>query len=1006
MLQRRNLILTGATVTGLVALYAAIGFLLVPKLARDAFMTQCRDEWQRSCSVAEIRFNPFRLAAEVKELTIADADGSRMLGVERLAVDIELASLWRRALVFGSIAVDAPFVRAVQRADGSLNLMVLAPKTDPEEADEPLPRVAIADLAVNRGHVEVRDEDRPEPFQLVLEPLAFRLQEFSTFAAGEHFRLVAGSDRAGQIDWQGTLATTPLASAGTIALTGVPAKTVSDLLGEQLPFQLRAGALDFGFRYDFGLDGQPLRLALSDGRITSRDLELRGHGQEQSWTVGTIALSGATLDLGRRKAAIARVSLADARTPLWLDAAGVTLPGVEPRAAAGTAATATPATGAGATAAAADDWRLEVPELSIARVQARIEDRRGRRAVPFDLTLPALTVRGYRWPDTGALQIDGRLESAAGGVLSVRGTATPEPLATELDVDLDGLSLAPLKPYIESGRALQFLGATLSAQGRLRYDATAGPRFAGDAALADLHTRDAVLREDFLRWRRIDVRGIDYAGARDGLVIREIAAREPYLRLIVGADGITNLQDVLDPAGARATRAAADAERAAKAAKASAQKTAKRSRGAARGRAKAAPPPAVQPPPPAPLLPFPARIERVRVEGGSLNFTDYTTLRPYFAAGIQGLAGTIDGLSSDPAARARVALTGKVDRYAPVNIDGEVNYLAATSYTDLAASFRNIELTTFTPYAGKFAGYRINKGKLTAELRYRVEDRKLDAKHRIVADQLELGEKVDSPDATRLPVKLVLALLKDRHGVIDLSIPVTGTLDDPKFRLGPVIWKIVLNLLTKIVTSPFALLGGLFGDGPDLSVVDFNAGQAALDEAAKTKLDTLKKGLIERPGLKLEIPAVAIEASDRPALARQRYEAALTRAAASFAPKGGAAPAAETLRADPKRWRALLVRAWTEHSGQAPEIPQPPPRDGDAPPADALAFGNEWLERELEARIQPDADALRALGQARAEAVRDAVLADGQIDVARVFLTQGQGTATDSGQARMTLKLE
>lgn len=95
----------------------------------------------------------------------------------------------------------------------------------------------------------------------------------------------------------------------------------------------------------------------------------------------------------------------------------------------------------------------------------------------------------------------------------------------------------------------------------------------------------------------------------------------------------------------------------------------------------------------------------------------------------------------------------------------------------------------------------------------RVEARQLAAEYRFVVNQLQLGERVESPDAVSLPLQLAVALLKDRNGVIDIDLPVRGTLDDPKFRLGPIIWKAVVNLLLKIVTSRFRLLGNLFGGG-------------------------------------------------------------------------------------------------------------------------------------------------------------------------------------------------
>jgi len=271
--------------------------------------------------------------------------------------------------------------------------------------------------------------------------------------------------------------------------------------------------------------------------------------------------------------------------------------------------------------------------------------------------------------------------------------------------------------------------------------------------------------------------------------------------------------------------------------------------------------------------PMAIAIRRVTIDDGEVNFADLS-IQPNFAAGIQALAGTVQGLSSDPESRASVKLTGEVNQFSPVAIDGEINLFSAALFTDLNLSFRNMELTTFNPYSGRFAGYSIAKGKLTTDLHYQVQDRKLEAEHHVVIDQLEFGAKTASKDAVTLPIKLAVALLKDRNGVIDISLPVTGTLDDPHFRLAPIIWKVLVNLLLKAVTAPFALLGSLFGGGPDLQFIDFVPGVADLDSAAQTKIKAVGKALTERPQLKLELPIAAVPGLDREAIIEARFRAA------------------------------------------------------------------------------------------------------------------------------------
>jgi hypothetical protein len=267
-------------------------------------------------------------------------------------------------------------------------------------------------------------------------------------------------------------------------------------------------------------------------------------------------------------------------------------------------------------------------------------------------------------------------------------------------------------------------------------------------------------------------------------------------------------------------------------------------------------------------------IDAIDIQDGSANYADLW-IQPHFAVGIQTLNGSILGLSSDPRSRAKVELKGKVDRYAPVHIWGETNPLAATTYSDIKMNFKGVELTSATPYSGHFAGYKIEKGKLSVDIDYKIENRNLTAAHKFVIDQLELGERVESPDAIHLPLKIAVALLKDRNGVIDIDLPVTGSLDDPQFKIGPLIWKAVLNLLTKVATAPFAMLGRLFGGGEQMNYIDFHPGSAVLDASEHDKLVALVKALEAKEKLELDVPVTFSPDLDRPGLAAAHLNARL-----------------------------------------------------------------------------------------------------------------------------------
>src|SRR6201996_7439975 len=300
-------------------------------------------------------------------------------------------------------------------------------------------------------------------------------------------------------------------------------------------------------------------------------------------------------------------------------------------------------------------------------------------------------------------------------------------------------------------------------------------------------------------------------------------------------------------------------------------------------------------------------------------------------------------------------------------------------------SYRGIELTGVTPYSGHFAGYKIAKGKLTVDLKSHIENRQLTASHHIVVDQLQLGDKVDSPDAVNLPLKLAVSLLKDRNGVIDLDLPVTGSLDDPQFKIGPIIWKVFVNLIEKAVTAPFKLLGSLFGGGDQVNIVEFAPGSAALDATAQSRLANIVKALDARPGLELDVPSTYSATTDTPALAQQQLRNRLpTRA--------GVAPDA-ALPTDPAAHFKLLLAQYHDELGA--KAPLPPlttalttaKKSKDASPD--YAPSDAELTAALLERIKVDDSELQHLGTQRAHAVQDALLKGTNIDPTRVFLIEG-----------------
>jgi hypothetical protein len=350
-----------------------------------------------------------------------------------------------------------------------------------------------------------------------------------------------------------------------------------------------------------------------------------------------------------------------------------------------------------------------------------------------------------------------------------------------------------------------------------------------------------------------------------------------------------------------------------------------------------------------------------------------------------------------------------ISEFSPVSIKGEMNLFSFDRFTDVDLDFRNIDLPVFNPYSGKFAGFAIERGKLTTELSYQIEDRKLDAKHHIVLDGLEWGEATGSKDAVSIPLKLATALLKDRNGVIDLDFPVGGSLDDPSFKLGPVIWQVIRNLLVKIVTAPFAFIGSLFEGAEDAQFVTFAAGSAEMATDNAESLAALAKALLERPQLKLDVPVRQMPEVDRPALKTRKYDLELQRATRIATGAAGDVPV-DFEALEPEQKIEVLAAVYTVLSGTPPEIPDAPPPPEGTSRADAKALeaqhAVDYLQESSRSLITVSDEELLKLAEARAQMVQKTLLGAAAIDPARVFLTASDKASVDGGQVKLELGLE
>ena len=1015
--------------------YAAGGFLAVPHYARQGAVDFVRTHYGRRLTIGDLRFNPFTLNLDVTGVALPDADGQRMISFDRLHVGLQLASLWRLGPSFSEILLERPYVRAVIRPDGALNLADLGkgfPPAPPEPQHKKTGPLSVGRLAVIEGSTTFEDRTHPTPFRADFKPIAFELHDFSTTrATGDTYTLTAASPQGERLIWSGTVRLEPLSSHGRFEIADLKARTLWSYLSASLPFEIDSGVIALSGDYDVSAAGPVgVKLNVRSTTVTSLGIKPRG-GTSDYIALGRIQVDDTRLDLGRRAVEVAKVQLAGGEIQAWLGEQGrlnlLELTGAAPAASAseatgggaGAGGATTPAGGSAPAASggagaggAASAWTVSVPDITVSGLKVSAEDRQLKPAAAVVLDPLNAHVAGFNLSPDDVLDVE--LDSAvnSSGQITAQAKVAPRAGSVTAHLEAEHLGLAALQPLLAKYTSMTLLKGELGARIDLERSADGSVGVKGDTRISDLSTVDNELQKDFIRWRELRIADISYRSQPASLKIGSVTALAPYVRVIIAPDRSLNIRQILTPPGAKPPQMAQNATAQPAAAPAASVDTAPSvtaapsaaatpKSGTRKGKSRAAAGPA---PAPAPLTPFPMSIGALRMVNGSADYTDLW-IKPSFALGMQALHGAVTGLSSDPSTRAHVQLDGKLASFSPLHIAGEVNLLSAALYTDITLSFKDLDLTIVNPYSGYFVGYKIDKGKLSVDVSYKVEQRQLSATQHFVVDQLELGDPVESPEAMHLPLKLAVALLKDRNGVIDVPFPMSGSLDDPTFRIGPIIWKMFVNLIAKAATAPFALLGRLFGGGENMNIMEFAAGSAELNKSAQDQLVALNRAMQERPQLKLDVPIVSSQGLDRPQLAQVRLREALAARVASTR-QGRKHPqdAAELALADPAKHLQLLVEQFQADLGKDAPLPasalavqagkKKEPADLDAAIAD--------LEAALVNHLQiPDAD-LEALGRSRAQAIQNALLSNGQIDPARVFIVN-PAPKPDSGD---TVKVE
>jgi uncharacterized protein involved in outer membrane biogenesis len=993
--ERKWIILSG----GLAFAYAVLGFLVVPWVMITWLVPDLSERLGRPVKVANVNFNPFALTLEVQGFEVQEIDQTPLVGFEELFVNFQLSSLFQRVYTFDEIRLNMPFGLVKIGSDDNLNLAALlslpptsegpVPSPPPDlgsEQDVSLPPVKIAKLSIERGIVEFHDNSHPTSFSVDIVPIDIMLKNFNTRGVRENpFTVTAELESGETLLWEGTFSLEPFSSGGQVILTGLHVRTFWEYLQDQLPFEIRDGVLDLETRYQVETGQGPPELSLTGGNLSLREFSWMEKGSHDALiTIPSLTVDGVTLDLLDQRLTLESVRTQDARIVAWRNEEGdlnylgllhqdSTVPEEKLQ------EKVSPAV------AGEKAWTVLVNKVSVENYTVAYEDRTPGGVVPLNLEslhiqLANLTVppsqpvgvnMGLRVNQTGTMQVDGQIEL--------------DPISADLKLTVSEIGLNAFQPYLAAQNAkLAVVSGKAGLKGEFQYHrqpkGQPAMSYTGFLGLNGLAFVDRELNQDLFTWDSLTFGGVSLSLDPTQITIAEIVHKKPVQHVSISPDGTVNFLSLMQGFKKVATEGQkADSDDSAH-------------------------------------QPVPIRIDSIQVHDGTITFID-RSLKPPVSTGIYQIQAHMRGVSSKPGEKARVRIAGKVDHLAPLLIRGETQPLSRDWDGQVTLTLKGLDVTAGSPYSQKFTGFPIKKGKLSLDLLYNISSQQLTAQNNIKLNQLTFGDQVDSPDAMSLPIRLAMALLKDRDGLIDIELPVEGDLNKPEFSFGGVLLTALTNLITKAATSPFTLIGGLIGSGEkDLQVVRFFPGTAGLMPGQEAKLQSLAQALDARPGLVLEVTGTASSGSDRRILAEGKLQQNLRRAKLreQKIPNQSVTQTEEELGFTPEEENRLLKILYVQTFGTQPlqgvgtmaitagsNVSPNPEIAGVDPSGEEVGEGGnrprsqqelapEVIKDRLLETIEIADSELRQLATERGKRIRNFLVSEGQISVERILLVESE----------------
>ncbi len=943
-------------------LYTIFGFLILPGILKSILTKNLTETLHRTVSIQDIDTNPYLLSARVKGLVITEVQTQdTFTSFDELFVNLQASSALKLALIVKEIRLDKPYVKVIHTGSGQYNFsdLMAAGSSGEGTKKEPM-RFFLGNIQVTGGKLDVVDS--PKNKQHALTSIAFSLPFLSNM--GKNAEVFV------QPYFEANINGTPFILGGQtkpfhdslettfqMNLKGIDIPYYIEYLPREIRIKIPSGTLDFQASLSYTQYTDKAPVLQTYGKLVLTDLSITDMQDLPLLTLPQAVIDIAPSQFLQKKVHISTVTVSSPEAHIRRDKAGTVNFASIVKTGQGDQDT--------------KDTSTEENPLSLTIDQVALKDGTvtfsdSSTTDPVELVAQDLEISARNITTTpgssATAEIACRLNKK--GKVSTTATFGMDPLACDAQISMEGLEPAWVQPYFTDRIQIMVTGGRASTKGSLSLKETADKgmqiSYKGNAALRDFASVDKEYKDDFVNWQALEISNLAVGVNPAYLDIKEIALEDFFSRIIVNTDGKLNLSTVVtknpDQEG----------------------------------------PPAGSKPQGIDKI----RIDRVAITNGTILFVD-RSITPRYTTQLANIDGSISGLTSQETRAATIDLSARLDNSSPLTIKGKINPLKDDLFVDIHTSFKDIDLTPESPYAGKYLGYTIHKGKLSLDLRYLIDKKKLDSQNNVFIDQFTFGDPVESADATGLPVKFAISLLKDPQGRINLQLPVTGRTDDPEFRVGKIILQMLANIIKKAATSPFSALAAMYPGAEQLSYVEFPYGRVNLSPESEQKLLVLLQILTDKPSVNLEIRGYADREKDREGLTRYFFEKKLkAQKLTDMLKDGRPAMAVDEVTIAPDEYEQYLKKAY-----KAETFPRP---------KNAFGFLQSLpapeMERLITEHIEVTDNDLHMLASQRAQQVKNVLVKSQKVNPERIFLVKAPSLSPEkiegSADARVDLNLK